>query len=371
MSGLDPKKLNGLRQRLRVTDLHFQERDLNLLTLQSEGIEISMTEDGVILLSKRDADLLAGMKSLEKYYRDTLGPTINYLFSRGAPVPKTLSNLKEIFPVIVVTQNKDEQGVQAIHRLFKEDAYGSARASDVTISFSNTLSIFNVHGTSMDSEEIDELLRLSVFFRDLESQLTYYLELHRDIWDEVSRIRETPSLRSRDFPNVRNKILELTKTLSFVEARIAQMGNILEEREALISDRERARLKQLELNSFESLKADQRYVSDLWKMTEEYTEKTLDLLNTLYEDNAQRGTRILNYLLFLTVLTSFFGMNIAFPWQPEWLDEKIASYITIIAIGTISLFGYFLLTRFIDRQKFELHAKRKPPVKSQESRVQN
>ena len=357
--GLDAKKLATLRNNLHAQNLHFLERDLNLLTLQSEGIDMSMTEDGVILLSKKEANLSAGVKALEKYYRDVFGPALSYLFSRGAPVPKSLSNLKEIFPIVVVTKNKDEKGIRAIYETFKETPYTSAHASDVTIYFSNNLNVFNLHEPIMSDAEVDELLRLSVFFRDLESQLNEYLELHRDIWDEVSGIRETPSLRSRDFPIVRNKILDITKTLSFVEARIAQMGNILDEREAVVSEHEHARLRQLELNSFESLKAGQRYVSNLWNMTEEYTEKTLDLLKTLYEDNAQRGTSILNFLLFLTVLTGFFGMNIAFPWQPEWMKEQLASWMTIFAICVISLTGYILLARFVDNQKFDIRTEKK------------
>ncbi len=45
------------------------------------------------------------IERVKEYYETKLSPALNYIFSLGAPVPKELAGIKNVFPYFVICDN--------------------------------------------------------------------------------------------------------------------------------------------------------------------------------------------------------------------------------------------------------------------------
>ena len=81
------------------------------------GIYVRIFEDGLITLRNKDvsADTLSlDIKKVQDYYEKKLSPAINYLFSLGAPVPKELANIENVYPYFIVLDKASKADMQAL-----------------------------------------------------------------------------------------------------------------------------------------------------------------------------------------------------------------------------------------------------------------
>lgn len=201
----------------------------------------------------------------------------------GAPLPKELHKAKHIYPLLFVVKKSDPKSLAELFKKIENTEIESVSSDKLAVYFGQSAII--IENKKTETKFAEEILHNLIFFKEYESQFEEYLELHRIIWEDVSAIRESNSLRYKDFSPVRSKLLDFLKTLSYVSARLGQMGHILDERETLIADDLKNELVSLRLNSFGSLRASQQYINELWGMTLSYTQETLGLLDTLYEEN--------------------------------------------------------------------------------------
>jgi len=169
------------------------------------------------------------------------------------------------------------------------------------------------------------------------------LYLHRELWEKISYIREKRTIRYRDFPRVREEMLDYLETMSFVKARLEQMKDILSEREISSNQYVMKILTDLSLDRFAYLDAGQNYISHLWQMTTEYVHGTLSLLESLFNEHTQREITTLKYVTVVGVLTSFFGMNIAFPWEDRWSNVFRSSFEVVGLILLLAVSFYYFL----------------------------
>ena len=146
-------------------------------------------------------------------------------------------------------------------------------------------------------------------------------------------------------------ILDFNRTLSYVEARISQMGDILAVRAKDTEQDSLLFLTHLGLNRFEHLEAIRKYINDLIIMTTKYVQGTLELLQSLYDENLQREFKMLKITTFLAAVTSFFGMNIAFPWEERWSMISLISFVVVgIIIIAILLFYLYIKHAILNRE---------------------
>lgn len=357
IEGLDQGKLKSLYKALRADKVIFhQEGVFDMVEALCGEVRLLMTEDGIILLRTSGEDLENSREILENFYEKHLGPAITFLFSRGAPLPKNLLKVKEVYPLLLlITKGVSREEVTEIFLESKDAPVSSVSAPNIEIFFGKELTIFNTSRTKEKPHVYEELLMTLVFFREFEGQLGRYLNLHRIMWDEITKIRESKELKYKDFPSVREKILEHLKTLSFMEARLAQMLDILSTRSTLAHQFLRTSLGTLGLLRFDHLRAQQEYVGDLWQMTVEYTEGTLTLLNSLFQENTQKELNALKFITLIGAVTSFFGMNIAFPWEERWPDI-FPSSLAVVGLVMLSIAGfYFFLKYLIYNRRFSVH----------------
>ncbi len=64
-------------------------------------------------------------KELENFYSQKLGPAMNYLFSRGAPLPKDLTVVKEIYPLYLVGYKLSEDETQKAFKAVSDSPYST------------------------------------------------------------------------------------------------------------------------------------------------------------------------------------------------------------------------------------------------------
>lgn len=358
--GLDQKNILDNWKKLNIKDLNFhKETEFDYLEFYCGHTRITITEDGIMLISRElENDFQTDLKKITDYYIQSLGPAISYLFSLGAPLPKELSHINEVYPILISGVNMSDDEISDCYQQVGDFINSRISHKGLNIICGNKFNVLNFSTAEVfQKKSYDEIIRHLVFFREFEIQLKEYLNLHRTMWEKVSEIREKREIRYRDFPRVREEIMNFLKTLSFVKARLAQMYDILGERELTTNVETRDKLDNLGLDRYKFLRANEQYIQDLWQMTIEYVQGTFDLLKYLYEENTQRELGTLKYITLVGVLTSFFGMNIAFPWEERWSSVFSSSFEVVGLIFVIAVCFYFFLRFFIYNRSFRIRRK--------------
>lgn len=372
VSGLDQKRIKEYWKSLapRNVELH-EERDFDHLVVQCGQIDLSITEDGILLLRSESARPKQTLEQLESFYVTRLGPAITYLFSRGAPLPKELANIQEVYPIPLVVKQLSSDEIEDIFREFNDSVVSTAFSPSIHVLSGEKVIVLNVQGGSLFADDIrmEDLIRYIVFFREFEGQLAGYLELHRMLWDRVSQIRESGTVRYKDFPAIREEMLEFLKSISFVKARLGQMDDIMRERETMTQPEFREELTRIGLYRFDALKAERGYIQNLWSMTEDYSKGTLSLLDSLFSENTQRELQALKLVTVIAAVTSFFGMNIGFPWEDRWPEVVNSSLFVVGLIFFIVIGFHWVLQRVIYNRYFTIHSDSYAPNGQQKKRT--
>lgn len=358
---LNFKKLDEFRAALNFTEVTIAEQnDFETLTAYSRNLTFTAVEDGILALSAKVENVHETRKILEGYYKEKLGPALAYLFGRGAPLPKELSDLKEIYPILIVVKDASEQEVSDLYKELKDEAESFVSSKTTKIFFGRTFFVIRlIKKDERRDEVLNEWIDNIVFIREFYKQLRQYLNLHRTVWDHASAIRESSSLRYKDFPIARRKIMDFLKTLFFVKARLAQMEDIVKARQVLISPAVKGELEECGLYRFESAFADCHYIRDLWDMTIEYAQETLHLLESFSQENIQRELGALKFITLIAALTGFFGMNIAFPWEERWPATSWSFFMVVFLITGVAVIFYYLLRFFIYNRRFSAEKQKK------------
>lgn len=352
---LDQKKLEKHHDALEIHSVEFaEENDFEVLRMKSGPYLFSAVEDGIFMLATDGiSDIASARSNLENYYRDKIGPALSYLFSRGAQLPKSLSEVSEFYPIVMILEHATEHDVRKLYSNLGEQFDHVVTSKTTQIFFGKVYTVLRLFKRDARRDKvIDDLVANIIFLQEFTKQLRDYLNTHRSMWDHITKIRETSNMKYKDFPLVRRKIMDFLKTLLFINARLNQMGDIAHARYVLLRIEVKSELEECNLLKFENAIADLRYVKDLWTMTIEYVKETLSLLESLYGENTQRELNAVKIITMITAITGFFGMNIAFPWDTEWPIISFSSYIVVGIVACLSLALYFILKRAIYYRKF-------------------
>ena len=351
---LNPDTLEQSLKALDISDVLLTEKnDFETLTAKAGAYEFTAVEDGVFSLSTTEPNISTSIPAIEDYYRNHLGPSLAYLFSKGAPLPKELSDIKEVYPIVLIVRDATDEDIELLRNEIAEKWASSVSSSTTRLYFGRKFTLARLIKRDERRDAVrDELVGNIAFLREFSKQLRQYVNLHRTMWDEVSEIRESKDLRYHDFPEVRHKIMDFLKTLFFVKARLSQMGDIAKARMEIIRPEVQEELKELNMYRYENVIADQKYIYDLWIMTIEYVKGTLELLESLFQENTQRELNTLKFITLIGATTSFFGMNIAFPWEERWPMIFPSSLAVIGLLILVSIGFYYMLKHFIYNRHF-------------------
>ena len=237
----------------------------------TNGIEIRYYEDGLYIL-EIELDYLNSIgktkELLETYFNEVLNPATSYIFSLGAPTPKVLANIKTVHPVVISVVQDNPETFKPIRGEFG-DIYSTIASQDIVVY--KTPGYIFIASSPKSGNAVAELVEMQIFFREFKDQLEKYLNIHRNLWEEISDIKERKLLRGSEIEPIRAKLDSYQKTISLISNRINQMGSYIRTRSSIAkgSDIEEHLRKLFEFK-FEVLTDTLDYIKELWKMTTDY-----------------------------------------------------------------------------------------------------
>ena len=213
---------------------------------------------------------------MEDFYKGKLNPAISYIFSLGAPTPRVLANIDITHPTVVTIQSKDPKNYTVNEKKYGE-VYSEITSKDATV-FKTPKYIFVVSKAG-ETATIDELVEMQIFFREFKDQLEKYLEIHRNIWEEISEIKEKKYVVAKDVGEIRSKLESYKKTIGLISNRIDQMGNYVDTRRSIAKDLKiNEQLVTIFQYKFDVLSNTHQYIKDIWKMTENYIDSAIQVI---------------------------------------------------------------------------------------------
>ena len=120
-SNLDfPKgKLDEARSSLSIDSASRESGPLEyILVKTSKEISYRIYEDGLIILEKDFKSLKNDFEAIRIYYDNKLSKALSLIFSKGAPNPKELANIKTILPYIVTVTDATKEETDNVFRDF-------------------------------------------------------------------------------------------------------------------------------------------------------------------------------------------------------------------------------------------------------------
>ncbi|MEN9604977.1 MAG: hypothetical protein RJB39_662, partial [Candidatus Parcubacteria bacterium] len=124
-----------------------------LLATTKFDIDFRMYEDGLIILEKKFDVLNEDFKAIKKYYDTVLSKALSFIFSKGAPVPKELANIKTILPYIVTVKDGNVPELEQMFKTAGEEIYTKIETDTIKVfRGSGLIVIDNLHDESLARE---------------------------------------------------------------------------------------------------------------------------------------------------------------------------------------------------------------------------
>ena len=305
---LDKGELERLWKKLDLADVSRESGYLEYVSAKTRnGIEIRYYEDGLYVLESFINDISSAheeKRRLEEYWNAFLSPALSYIFSLGAPTPKVLANIKTIHPTVI-------SGVVSDSSLFSPDeSFGPAYSKIVSdgISVIKTPLFIFVTASARSALSARPVIENLIFFREFKDHLEKYLNIHRSIWEQISDIKERKNISGSEVEEIRGKLDGYQKTIGLISNRINQMGAYVRTRSAIAKGMNvEEYLAGFFQFKFETLVDTLDYIKEIWKMTSEYLNSSIQNLQEIKNQSAARGIQSLQLITSLGVVSGIIG----------------------------------------------------------------
>jgi len=350
---LDKKKLGELQKNLDIVSAELRVGGLEHVEVASQnGISLKIHEDGLIVL-RRDYgagdDLAADIKTLTEYYEKKLSPAFSYLFSLGAPVPKELANIKTVYPYFVVVEDAAKEEIAELLNKFQEKKHFEVTGERFDLFRGDKFYIVHNKKESLDHSE--RFIEEQIFLREFKGQLHRYLNLHRIIWERIAAVKERGAVKGGEIGGFRDKVQGYQKTINLIEARINQMGTYLHTRERIVKNDEELKgfLSLLEYR-YETLGDTLDYLKQIWVMTKNYVNSSLDLFSSLQAQATQNSVKNLTVVTSMGVGATLIGLFTTNS-IPKFTAFGVGYFVVLAAIG---YFANKITTWFYKRKSYAI-----------------
>ena len=298
---LDPKKLQALRKNLHMGKIDYFVRGLEYLEFTTSlNITVKIFEDGLITLENgttSEDTLFADIEAVTDYYEQNLSKALNYLFSLGAPVPKELADIENIYPYFIVLNKATKEEISDLMVRTEKQKYFEFNNKKFDVVRGNKYYFINNKTEDLDS--IERYIEEQIFIREFKGQLHRYLNLHRIIWEKIAAVKENAYVKGKNIIKFSGKIDDYYKTITLIEGRINQMSTYISTREKIAkSDPELSEFLALQGYRYETLKDTLVYIQHLWSMTKNYVNSAKSLFQDLESQVTEKS------ISNLTIVTS-------------------------------------------------------------------
>lgn len=349
---LNKKKLAELREALGIGSIEYGvagEEFIQVMT--SEQIRIKIFEDGLIVLGTdqvTEETMFADVERLKGYYETRLSPAINYLFSLGAPVPKELAHIENIYPYFIVCDNAKREEIAELLARTERQKYFEFDNKNYSVLRGDKYYFINNKKDSLDT--IERYVEEQVFIREFKGQLHRYLNLHRIIWEKIDDVKDRARVRGKDIVMFSTKLESYRKTVTLIGGRIDQMSTYISTRERIAKeDGELADFLAISGYRYETLRDTLEYIKDLWTMTSQYVASAQQLFDSIKQDVTSSS------IDSLTIVTSMSAgaaiLNLFTESEPEFTTFGFFYFFILALVGWIAT---KLLNYVAQRRKYEI-----------------
>lgn len=307
-SNLDfPKeKLDEARNSLFLEKVSRESGPLEyVLVKTNKEIGYRIYEDGLIILEKEFRSLKNDFEAIKDYYDNKLSKSLSLIFSKGAPVPKELANIKTILPYIVTVTDASKEETENIFKDSSEDVYSVLTTKNIEVYRSPGIILIN---NLKDEGLTREIIESQIFFREFKSQLHRYLAIHRILWEKIRTIKERGEIKGSEVDSLRNELSVYQKTINLIGARIDQMPSYVKTRQK-ITDVEKIDdyLQPLFQFKFETLLDTHEYIKHLWGMTKNYLTSAIEIFSELQAKSTKNTISSLQLITTIGVVAGILG----------------------------------------------------------------
>lgn len=308
---LDQKKLTSLRKDLRIGKIDYYVRGLEYLEFSTDlNITVKIFEDGLITLENSNVHedtLFTDIEDLTSYYETRLSKAMNYLFSLGAPVPKELANIENIYPYFIVLNKATKEQISDLMVRTEKQKYFEFNNKKFDVIRGNKY--YFINNKTEDIDSIERYIEEQIFIREFKGQLHRYLNLHRIIWEKIADVKENAYVKGKNIVEFSSKIEDYYKTITLIEGRINQMSTYISTREKIAkSDTELAEFLEVQGYRYETLKDTLVYIQHLWSMTKNYVNSAKALFSDLESKVTEKSIGNLTIVTSMGVGASLIGL---------------------------------------------------------------
>lgn len=349
---LSQKKLDELRRNLQLGSVEYGVAGEEFVSFTTaERIKVKIFEDGLIVISNDNVSeetLFSDIEYLKDYYEQNLSPAINYLFSLGAPVPKELAHIENIYPYFVVCDNATRDEIADLLSRTERQKYFEFNNKNYSVLRGDKYYFINNKKTS--KVNIERYIEEQVFIREFKGQLHRYLNLHRIIWEKIDHVKDRAKVRGKDVLMFSTKLESYAKTITLIDGRIRQMSTYISTRERIAKeDEDLTEFLAISGYRYETLRNTLEYIKYLWDMTRNYVNSAQKLFDGIKEDVTSSSINSLTIVTSMSagaaILDLFTGS------EPTFTSFGFVYFFILAFIGWLAT---KILTWVAERRKYEI-----------------
>lgn len=252
--------------------------------------------------------LFEDIAKVQDYYENRLSPAINYLFSLGAPVPKELAGIQNVYPYFVVCNKASEVDMKKLFdRTAENQKYFEFRNPKYDVIRGDKY--YFINNKTRSNDEIERYIEEQIFIREFKGALHRYLNIHRIIWEKIDEVKEHASVRGKDIIRFTTKLEGYAKTINLIDGRIKQMGTYLPTREKIAkSDADLMEFLSISGYRYETLHDTLEYIKYLWDMTQNYVNSALEQFESLKADVTSKSVDSLTIVTSMSAGAALLGL---------------------------------------------------------------
>ena len=349
---LSQKKLDEYRQNLQIGSIEYGVAGEEYISFTTNtNVSVKIFEDGLIILNDKNVTFKTlddDINEVQSYYENALSPALNYIFSLGAPVPKELAGIKNVYPYFIVCEKATEKQMQELldktekqkYFEFKNDKYNVIRGDKY----------YFINNKKQSDDNIERYIEEQIFIREFKGQLHRYLNIHRIIWEKIDKVKEHVKVKGSEIVKFTTKLEGYAKTINLIDGRIKQMGTYISTREKIAkSDSELEEFLEISGYRYETLRDTLNYIQYLWGMTQNYVTAAQKQFSNIKADVTSKSVNSLTIVTSMSAGAAILGLFQKS--EPKFTWFGVMYFFVLALIGWIST---KILSYFSTRRKYEV-----------------
>lgn len=345
---LEKEKLISLRKSLGLGKIDYGVDGEEYVEFTTNvGISVKIYEDGLTVLNNHQVTedtLFADIDSVTDYYENKLSPAINYLFSLGAPVPKELANIQNVYPYFIVCDHATNEEIQDLLSRTEKQKYFEFKNTNYDVVRGDKY--YFINNKSKKILNIEKYIESQIFIREFKGQMHRYLNLHRIIWEKIDKVKENSNVKGSDIVKFNSKLEGYAKTINLIDGRINQMGTYITTREKISkSDKDLTEFLAISGYRFETLRDTLDYIKYLWDMTQTYVASAQKLFNGLKSDVTSKSINSLTIVTSMSAGASI--ISLLTKAEPKFTMFGVIYFFLLAGLG----YGSTKFLKFVSKNR--------------------